>query len=346
MKKLFASIIATLGMFTLMTTTVSANQFNFAVEPQLPKNQINKKHSYFDLKVAPNQKQTLEVKLKNDTDKPVVVEAQINTAKTNSNGVVEYNSDKLKLDKSLPVAIKDILTAPETITIPAKSAKNLNLALKMPAKQFKGVLAGGITFKEVSTTKEAAKKKGVSIVNKYAYVVGVVLREENTPVAATMTMPKAYAGQVNFRNNIIAELHNTSAKYINQVEVTSKIYKKNGTKALYSNKKNQLQMAPNAIMDYPTSLGGQRLQAGKYTIKVDVKAGTDEWHFAEDFEITRREARSLNEQDVTVTEDNTWWFVAAGVVLLVGVIGLIYYRLRKKDKENKALRAQLEETGK
>lgn len=346
MKKILASIIATLGAFALLTTSVQANEFSFGVLPQTPKNQVNNRHSYFDLKVAPGQKQTLEVKLTNDTKNQVVIEPKINTAKTNGNGVVEYNSDKLKLDKTLPVSMKDILTAPATVTIPAKSAKTLKLALKVPEKPFKGLVAGGITFTEKASKQNVDKTKGVAITNKYAYVVGVVLREDNTPVKASMTMPKAYPGQVNFRNNIIAELHNTSAKYLNQVEVGTKIYKKNDETALYSSKKNQMQVAPNSIFDYPTTLGGQQLQAGKYTIKVDVKSGVDKWHFERDFTITRNAANKLNEQDVTIQKDNKWWFIVAGVALLLVVIGLIYYRMRKKDQENKALRQQLEAAGK
>ena len=51
--------------------------------------------------MEPGQKQTLQVQMKNDTDKEVVVETHANTAITNSNGITDYSVIDPQLDSTL-----------------------------------------------------------------------------------------------------------------------------------------------------------------------------------------------------------------------------------------------------
>lgn len=73
--------IAILAITVFSSLTMAApsfaSEFNFAVTPKPSENQIDKQKTYFDLLLAPNQEETLTVDLRNDTDKEVVVEAQI-----------------------------------------------------------------------------------------------------------------------------------------------------------------------------------------------------------------------------------------------------------------------------
>ena len=81
-----------------MVNTLSANaaEMKFAVTAVIPENQIDKNQTYFDLKMQPGQKQTIQVQMKNDTNKEVVVESFANTAITNSNGITDYSTVEAK----------------------------------------------------------------------------------------------------------------------------------------------------------------------------------------------------------------------------------------------------------
>lgn len=46
--------------------------------------------------MQPGQKQTIQVQMKNDTNKEVVVESFANTAITNSNGITDYSTVEAK----------------------------------------------------------------------------------------------------------------------------------------------------------------------------------------------------------------------------------------------------------
>ncbi len=79
---------------TILTTTVSASEFNFAVVPQKPGNQIDLKKDYFDLKMTPGQEQQLSVALTNSTNKAVSIHPKIAMTTTNDSGVVDYSPSK------------------------------------------------------------------------------------------------------------------------------------------------------------------------------------------------------------------------------------------------------------
>lgn len=336
LNKLMLVIAVIVSVFIGATTTGNASALPFSVNPILPKNQVNTLHTYFDLKVKAGDTQKLRVVLVNDTKKAVVVKPIINAAKTNVNGVVDYSDATLKLDQMAPADMAKILKTTKTVKLPAKSKVTVVLRLQVPQKTFKGVLSGGITFKPVEG-KQTNAAKGMSIINRYAYVVGIVLRESNQPVHPIMKLNSVQPSQINYRNVITSGLVNKTATYLNQVSVTTKVTKFGDSKVLYTSKKAGMQIAPNSWFNYPTQLDGKALVAGKYTMDLKLVSGSDKWHFKRNFMIDGAKAQALNKKDVTIKHDYTKWFVIAGVLLLLLVIVFIYLRMKRKEKELQAI---------
>ncbi len=121
-------------------------EMKFAVTAVIPENQIDKNQSYFDLKMKPGQKQTLQVQMKNDTDKDVIVETYANTAITNSNGIVDYSTKNPKFDSTLKFPFSKIAKVQKETKIPAKSTVTLDVNVEMPNEPFDGVILGGTVF--------------------------------------------------------------------------------------------------------------------------------------------------------------------------------------------------------
>lgn len=147
------SLILLMAMFSffVFNHTVSAAEMNFSVNTVIPENQIDKSKTYFNLKMNSDQQQDITVTLKNDTKKDITIAVGVNTAKTNSNGVVEYGKSSIKNDSSLKYAISDIVKGPSSVTIPANSSKNVVFHITMPKKSFDGILLGGLTFQQKSS---------------------------------------------------------------------------------------------------------------------------------------------------------------------------------------------------
>ena len=340
-------ILSCLFLFMCLAGNKSAAaEFHFSVLPQIPENQIDATNSYFDLLLQPDQRQDLGVVLRNDTDKPVVVEVEVASATTNSNGVVEYSQNAIKKDDSLIYDLKKLVEAPSEVTIPPHTDIKYALTVHMPNTSFSGILAGGLTFKEKrseTTNRQRSNQKGLAIENEYSYVVALLMRQHEEELAPDLKLIKAGAGQVNARNVIQANLQNPKASYLNQLVCQTTITKLNSKKKSYRNTQADLQMAPNSNFNLTIPIE-EALDSGKYVIRVEAYSNQAEsgdfslknndktenyhyhWSLQKEFDVKAEEASKLNASDVTIKESDDAFFdyLLVGLLFLVEVLlGLI-----------------------
>jgi len=354
-KRIGAFVFLVAGLLLVNPSAGNASEFNFAVTPITPKNQIDQDNTYFDLLLSPNQTSEANVNLRNDTDKEVKVGISLNTATTNSNVVVEYGHNDLPRDKSLEYDLKDYVQYPESVTLKPQSEQTVPFKIKMPDKAFDGVIAGGITFKEEGKNEtKSSGKQGLSIENEYSYVVALLMRQNEKEVQPNVILHDVKPGQINARNTILVNLQNDQKTYINQVAVNAQITKKGSDKVLYKEEKDDLQIAPNSSFSFPISLKEQALEPGEYQLTMTVSGNENpkgaftqkigdktnhfehQWTFKKAFRIDGKTAKELNEKDVTLKQDNTWLYILIGILILLVVNGLILGLIwRKKNEANK-----------
>ena len=82
-------------IFIFIGYSVEASEITFS-KAILPDNQRTKETSYFDLRVAPNQTQKLQIELTNQTANDITVLASANAAITNDNGLADYSHAETK----------------------------------------------------------------------------------------------------------------------------------------------------------------------------------------------------------------------------------------------------------
>lgn len=333
------SFLFFLGLILLFSgfKTVSAAEMKFSVQAVIPDNQVDKSQSYFDLRMKAGEAQDLLVDMRNDTSEDVTVEVTPNTAITNQNGIVEYNDTKTERDSSLKTGFKDIATTEKEVTVPAKSTKQLKVHVQMPKEEYSGTILGGIYFSEKDKDKTEDKDEeaqGSQIVNKYAYVIGVQLTENDTAVQPELRMNTVQAQQINYRNVITANIQNYESAILKDLKIEGKVYEKGGSEVLYSEVKEDLRMAPNSNFDFAISLDNKPFKAGKYTFKGVGKSGDKEWTFEKDFEIKWEESRKYNKEAVSLEKNYTWVYLLVGVIVF-SILLIIILILLKKLKNNK-----------
>ncbi|WP_103653039.1 DUF916 and DUF3324 domain-containing protein [Bacillus thuringiensis] len=357
-KNIFTVLLLAL-MVTFGGRIASANEFNFSISPVLPKNQADENVTYYDLLLKQGEKQILTIQLQNSTDKKVTVEGQVASATTNVNGVVEYSPNQNKSDKTLQYNLKDFVKMPKEIVLEPKKTKTIDVEVTMPNASFKGIIAGGLTFKQKSSETDPSSKdqKGLALKNEYAYVIALLMREDKEIVKPELILNEVEPSQVNYRNIISANLQNPTMGYLNQMKIDANVKGIDDSSISYSSVKEMMQMAPNTNFEFPVPLNGNRLKPGKYHLSMDIfgekdpngqyvsknSKGQDEhykykWHFDRDFTITGKQAQNLNAKDVTVKPDNSWiiWIIIAGVLLVIALLFFfILWKRRKKDKEEK-----------
>ena len=338
MKKRHGAIFLITFIFflSLIPTTFSkASELNFSVNAVIPDNQIDKEKSYFDLKVTPGEKQNLIVKLRNTTDKEIVINPHIQSAKTNKNGVIDYTPNKIKKDDTLKIAMEDVAKVPEEVTVPPQSEKDLTIEVTMPKDKFDGVILGGIYLKEdTSKNKEDDKEKDVAIKNEYSYVVALQMRQNNNKVKPMLHMNEVNPETQNARNVIVANIQNSEPMIISKLKIDATVNKKGSKDNLAILKKENLQVAPNSNFNIAVPLEGEKLEAGTYILNMKAESAGKEWQFKKEFSISADKATMMNEKDVTLEKETpTMLYIFLGVAFLIVIAVVIYFIIRRNKRK-------------
>lgn len=302
-----------------------------------PDNQIAKeKRGALNLKMTAGQKQTVTVLFNNSSETELILDLTLNGARTNSNGGIEYGPSKFKKDKSMKYDLPDLVTIPETLVIPPKGQKELEIDINMPKVAMDGIVTGGIQVQEHSEEVETSKE--TMIVNKIAYLFGLTLQMTDTKLKPELTLEKIYPGQTNYRNAVFIDVVNKQAMRLSGLLMDVQITKKGKSDILYESKSNNMEMAPNTIMSYPVSLGGEKMVAGMYTAHIVASSQAEEYKWEKDFEITNNEANQFNQQDVSIVQERglDWKKVAiiVSIVLIIIVVIYVVIRVVQRTKKN------------
>lgn len=341
MKKLLITMTMLVGvLFGGLVTTAQAENLNYTVSADLPKNQLNSKVSYFDLKVTPGQTQDLTIQIKNSDNAAHKYVVTPNRATTNDNGVIDYSQSKAKADASLKFDIKSALSQSQTVEVPAKATKAVTFKLKVPKKGFTGIALGGINVVQ-ETAASKNKTSGMTIENQYAYVIGLQLQEEAKVTAEpNMKLLGVKAKQVNYRNYVTANLQNTAPVIMHGLKIKSYVTNVGSNKKITTTDKENLAMAPNSNFNYAIGDGNQALKAGNYTLHLTATAekGKHKWQFTRNFTISEQKAKELNKTAVGQEKQPNyfWWFVGLGVIILA-LLGLVIWLIlknRRRDDDN------------
>ncbi|MGO2270274.1 MAG: DUF916 and DUF3324 domain-containing protein [Enterococcus faecalis] len=293
----------------------SAAELRFSVETEIPENQIDKTKTYFDLMMKPDQEQILKVRAANSTDENLVIDVSVKSATTNSNGVIEYGESLTALDKSAPADLSEIIQLKdggESVELPAKSEK-------------------------VDETKDKQKENtnGLAIENRYAYTVAVLLRENETVVQPELSLEKVEPTQRNARSVISATLLNHEAAYLQSMKVTANVKNKKTNNVILEKEQEDMQMAPNSIFNFPIPYEENEMEAGTYVLAMTVEGSGKKWQFTKEFTISKEEAKTFNEKDVTVKKtESKLIYLLIGLLLLLLIICL-FIILRLKKQKNK-----------
>ena len=350
MKKMRIWLVLLLGTLCLLKgvpvfadetedSSSDAPAVGFTYEVVKPDNQKSDA-SYFDLKMKTGQKQTVTIKLKNFGTEVLPMSVKLNGAKTNSNGVIEYQPNTIENDPSLKFDFVDIVKAPETIEIPASGEIDLNLDITMPETSFDGIIAGGIQLQ--SMREQDAQQSGM-IINKYAYVIGMVLSETDKEVKPDITFNSVGPGQSNHRNSILINYSNTEANFLNHMTTEVQVTAKGSDEVLYDRKQSDMRMAPNSQMTFAVSMEGDAMVPGDYNAKVLITSGDQKWEWEQEFTITDEDADKYNSEDLGLIQDRKvdWKFIAmivGGVILVIGIIFLVIHFVNKNKKKKQAER--------
>lgn len=311
----------------------------YSVAPVIPANQLGDTTSYFDLRIEPNQEQTIQVELSNGSTEDKTVSAQLANATTNVNGLIVYEADTNdNIDPSLSAPLTEWTSlSSNEIIIPARQSTTLDITMNVPEEAFDGVKLGGIIFQEVTEeeTGDASGEQGVAVRNAYTYIIALQVSENDNEVPVDFAIGKVSPELANGARTVVAQIQHPQARLTGGVSIQADIFEQNGDSPIASKTMEDVSFAPNSTMPF-TIEWDQALKAGDYRIDMVLTNGDQEWDFTKEFTIQPEEEAEINETAVTEVVDDSAslpaWVIIAAILVVIVIIALIAYVLHLKRK--------------
>ncbi|WP_057880760.1 DUF916 and DUF3324 domain-containing protein [Companilactobacillus kimchiensis] len=332
-------------LLTFMVTentvnAAAATPVNYSITPEPASNQIDKNISYYDLKVTPGQKETIKFKINNDDINNHTYKVLVNRATTDVNGVIDYNLHNIAPDSDLQDNIEKLATYPQTVAVDARSSKEVAIDLTAPKSEFTGELLGGIFVEENDQVANDSKlPKGVSLKNKYNYVLGLQLQQNTATIKPDLKLVKAFQAVKSGQVYVDAEMDNDVPTIEKNVTVDAKVTPKDSPKIILKADKAKMSMAPNSDFDYPVDVNSvtganknKRLKPGTYTMDLSVKANNNKnsWNLKRNFTVTSEQNAKLNKTVPNRSKDI--WIILGSIAILIVIAGSVILIYRKNKR--------------
>lgn len=327
--------------FIIQPVQATENEaIGYSVAPVIPDNQLGDTSSYFDIRVEPNQEQTIQVELRNDSTEDKTVQAQLANATTNINGLVVYEAEtNEEIDSSLKKPLTEwVDLSANEITIPAGQSVMLDVTLNVPEEAFDGVKLGGLIFQEVTEeedTGDASGEQGVAVKNAYTYIIALQVSENDNEVPVDFALADVNAQLSDGARTVVANIQHPQARLTGGISIQADIYEKNGDQVIASKTMEDVSFAPNSTMPF-TVEWDQALKAGDYRIDMVLTRGDQEWDFTKEFTIQPEEEAEINEAAVTEVVDDSaslpTWVIIGVILVVIVIIALVAYVLHLKRK--------------
>lgn len=330
-------IVLSLLLFSLFyfDKKVLASAVNYSIIPHPSEKQVNKKNTYYDLKLNQNQTENLTVTVKNNSEKKITVDIGIDKATTNSNGVVEYKNSSNHESANLKYSLNDLVKLDKSqITLDPQQSSDIILKVTNPKENFDGIIAGGINFTQ-QLEEDKKNNDSMAVRNQYSYSIACVLHGEKEFNKHKLKPGNIKVEQSNGRNNIYFPIENHTAAFLNKVNIQSEVYKKNEKAPIYSEKKSDAQVAPNSVYKYMINTHEMPIQSGQYTAKLSIESKGEQWSFTKDFEISENKAKKLNSSGIIEKNNNNLlYFVVITCLFILSLLSFLFWFLKKRKKKD------------
>jgi len=332
------------------TSVLAASQMmhdtvGFYVRADIPENQIDTDMTYFDLRVSPGMKQTLNIEVFNTTNAPMEALVEAISASTNRNGIIDYRTPGIH-DETLfaPFSELAVVRTPH-VTVEANASVIVLIDVTMPDAPYEGVLLGGITITKRQGSDQAIDEDA-AVENVYSYVVGVKLTESDTAVAPAFEVLGAEVSIVNHQPAIRYGVRNRAPLIIKNLAVQLDIYDKNGETPILRLEKQGVDMAPNSVMPLAAIMGEKPLPAGQYRTQMILTHAGEVWSFEVPLSISEEEVATLEENTVVSNgaaspaqrdESLSLAFAVIIAVLLLIIQALIFLLVHSRKNQAQAV---------
>jgi Bacterial protein of unknown function (DUF916)./Protein of unknown function C-terminal (DUF3324). len=330
LRPLFMMLSILIVLLFSAITAYAVGTTEIAIAPVYPDNQITE-NGIFNLKVTPGQKETIKLKIANLSKENQRVTVQPTTSYTADSGVLSIDRVKTPKTTTAPVKFSNIVREADhkkTVIIPANEIVEVPFTFMVPKKPFEGVVVGGLLVKS-STEENPLIHKGVSVKNKFAYTMSVVLKEEVKKAEPDLKLGAIKAGRVGTDIKVNSVYKNIKPAVVSDMTVNAVITTKGDGRVMGKTTQTGMSMAPNSGFKFTNNWDKKTINPGTYHYKANVQtADGHHWTLETDFKVDIADAVVINDHY------NPWikWIILA-TILVIMILVIWYYIHRKKKVE-------------
>lgn len=322
---------------TSQTTQAADSQqtVTFMILPKIPQANIGgSKLGYFNLKVKPNQQQTLQIKVINPTAQKITIKTAVNNAQTTSQGQTTYlippTSQQTRLIKQ---PLSQLIVGPETIRLAPGESKWVRFKLTMSQQPLVGQSVGALVLSSTATTAGSFK-------NRYVYAVGVTLNGQPLKKQSMnrLQLPNVKVGLVQHKPALRFAIDNPDPTFLKKGYLRIQLKHQRFGFYGYSLNLKKMQIAPQSQFWANSMLGGRRLVAGTYRMTMTFKSQQYQQTVHKTVRISHNQARYINQHNAAYQKRLRRWLIGGGLSVILVIGAGIYYRryvrsARKNDEK-------------
>lgn len=308
-----------------------------SVHAVIPDNQVDKSQTYFDLRLEPSQKQTVQLIVKNSGSWDATANVTLNAASTGRDGLIVYSQPDVR-DGSMKISVTDVarVTNPRVI-VPAGGTSTVDIDISMSGEAFDGVILGGLVVAAENQAQQQNTREGVQISNEYSYTIGLKITQNDNAVRPELHLKGIRPGLVNYHTAVIADLQNSEAAIIKNMSVSAQVYRQGSQDVLRDLTLARAEMAPNSTGEFVIDWKDEAIQPGKYRLKMKAQHEGRVWEWDEEFTILAADANETNNNSVGVQKPAgaVWPYVVIGVLALIILLMLAFYIGRRNAERGR-----------
>ncbi|AUJ86521.1 DUF916 domain-containing protein [Enterococcus sp. CR-Ec1] len=312
-----------LSLISISSVYADDKLSSYSVSPQYSTHQSKGVENFFDIKWTPSSKENFSVKITNNTDEEQTYKIEVNKARTNKNGIVDYSDDTPEANEA-KYKLTEMIDISKEVKVPANSSENVSGSLTFPKEDFNGLLMAGIHVSEKKT-----KDSESNVSNSVAYNIPFVIRgnEDKRPDPVLNLKKVTVEKFTSDTYSVDALLENKGPNLMKEVMFHSNVMNEQG-QTVFS-QESQLDITPETEFVYPVTLP-ETIKSGEYTLVLSVKRDdSNNWEFSKEFEITKQDEKNIKQVNpYKQSYLKTYGFVFA--IVSIFLIAVVVYLLKNK----------------
>ena len=294
---------------------------------------MDKKKSYFNLLVKPNQRQTLTLLLTNTGKKVYKAKITPVSAYTSDSGNVAYKTYVDGSRRTSKLQFSDLVSKKQVVQLKPGETRRINFRLTVPAQKFSGMIMGGFEVSDSAKKKPSNSDSRVQVTNRYQLVMGATLQEQKklTPPNLKLLGVKSVANSGS--PEVVGELSSPTSTLFGDLDISAVVRKKGSSKPILQNELKNMVVAPATNFNYHLKWGRVRVAKGNYVLSLEATSGTKRWYLSQSFNISAQQALKLNHK-----EEKTKLDISKALILVllpvILFVGFSFYRWLKWKRDS------------